>query len=615
MLHLKSRNAAFAAYGVLLVLPTLVFGGMYWRQLVRDYELQLDAAPDAAVGTAKQVADALRQQVASLLAQEAKRPFAQYAELFSPGDDLSDELAVQGTPLEREPTPEGILGWFSYDRFQFPSGPVLAFFGSDRQGEVDDDLRADLERAAITFRDLKEEEGPANRATQMIGHQSQLVPSRVVAVYLNQEENRDCLEDCFDFMRDWEIDLDTSDFYLQLYRDTDNRPRAVAIRRVLMGVELNPDAPSKAECLLPLREGLALIQGFYIDIDWLLHDLVRQVGDQEIVRESERLIEPGVSREADEDCEVCTDVFPLRELGFDTYDASDSELGRVQIAVNTELIHERFKRQRTIFGGLALMMVLALMTGMMLIERTVRRDLEQAERNQNFVSAVTHELRTPLASIRLYGEMLLEGWTDDPAKIREYHHRILRETNRLSTMVERVLQKGRLVSRPSTCEAVDLNTMVEGLREALSAAHPPDDRWREGNDDLHFDLAPDLPKVLASLEVVAGVLTNLVENARKYAPWDPETPDGDRIQIRTAREGRRVVLEVLDSGPGIPAGERDRVFEAFYRLGNEATRTATGTGLGLHLVQLHAESVGAEAVVRPRPEGGSCFRIRFRVAT
>jgi two-component system sensor histidine kinase KdpD len=106
-------------------------------------------------------------------------------------------------------------------------------------------------------------------------------------------------------------------------------------------------------------------------------------------------------------------------------------------------------------------------------------------------------------------------------------------------------------------------------------------------------------------------VTNLVENARKYAAVPP---GGEPILVRTRRQGSAVLLEVLDRGPGIPPAERSRVFEAFYRMGDEHTRTARGTGLGLHLVALHAEAMGGAVEVRGRPGGGTEFRISLRPA-
>lgn len=616
MRALNSRNAAFAAYGVLLVLPTLVFGWLYWRVLVRDYEEQLAAAPGEASQTAELLVEGMRERLQQLLDQEARRPFSQYARFFSPDDTFGDELAVQPTPLQTDRAHKGILGWFSYDRFEWPAGDVAVFVGGDLQGEALEKRQAEIERASLNLREIKETATKAERASQMGPQRTVAVPSRILAVMRNTDVPYACLVEHRQLMRAWSPEVDISDFFLEFYREEDGTPRAIATRRITMSPDVHPahtsEHPLDAECLAPLNEGFGLLQGFFLDLDWLLGDLLDEVSVQTL-RESERLIRRDIDRIADPTCEVCAEVSPLKELGFAATLPAEANLGRVQVAVNTELIHDRFRRQRNNFGGMAAMMILVLVTGMLLIERTVSRDLEQVERTRNFVSAVTHELRTPLASIRLHGEMLLEGWTDDPDRIREYYRRILRETHRLSTLVERVLQKGRLSSGAVTPRPVDLSRVVKELTEELASAHPPAAQL-QGNGDLAFELEQDLPFVLASREVVSGILSNLVENARKYAPVDPADPAAERIVVRTSREGSGVALDVLDRGPGIPAAERDRVFEAFHRLGDEATRTATGTGLGLHLVRLLAEAVGAEASVRPRTGGGSRFRVRFRPA-
>jgi signal transduction histidine kinase len=614
---LNSRNAAFAAYGVLLVLPTLVFGWLYWKVLVRDYEEQLAAAPGEASETAERLVEGMRERLQTLIDREAKRPFYQYSRFYASDDDLGDKVTVRQSPLLRERLEPGILGWFSYDRFEWPSGEVSVFVGGDLTGQALEARRAEIERASLNLREIKETATKAERAAQMGPQRTITVPSHILAVMRSPDVTNACLDEHRQLMREWSPEVDVSDFFLEFYREEGGKPRAIATRRITMSPDVHPEhtseRPLNAECLAPLNNGFGLLQGFFLDLDWLLGDLLDEVSAQTL-RESERIIRTGVDPALNPSCEVCAHVAPLEALGFASALPDEADMGRVEVAVNTELIHDRFRRQRNNFGGMAAMMILVLVSGMVLIERTVSRDLEQAERTRNFVAAVTHELRTPLASIRLHGEMLLEGWTDDPDQIREYHRRILRETSRLSTLVERVLQKGRLTSGVVTPHALDLSALVRELTEELAAAHPPGTRFPGGNGDLAFELAEALPRILASREVVSGILANLVENARKYAPYDPADPRSERIRVRTLWEGGRVVLEVEDRGPGIPPAERDRIFEAFHRLGNEGTRTATGTGLGLHLVRLLAEAVGAEADVRPREGGGSRFRVRFRPA-
>jgi signal transduction histidine kinase len=264
----------------------------------------------------------------------------------------------------------------------------------------------------------------------------------------------------------------------------------------------------------------------------------------------------------------------------------------------TERLEERHARQSRAFLATGVMLMITLGMGMTLLYRSVRRELDQAHRMQNFVAAVTHELRTPISTIRLHAEMLLDGWVDG-AKQPEYYQRIVRETHRLSTLVERVLEKSRLKENITRPVAGDLNEHVAALQEDLLPA--------EGEArDLAFQLEPKLPPVWLTAEAVGMIVSNLVENARKYAPARDEP-----ILVRTRWENGRVLLEVLDRGPGVPAAERERIFDAFYRVGSEQTRTTTGTGLGLHLVRLHAETCRAEASVVERPGGGSVFRVAF----
>jgi len=168
-----------------------------------------------------------------------------------------------------------------------------------------------------------------------------------------------------------------------------------------------------------------------------------------------------------------------------------------------------------------------------------------------------------------------------------------------------VLQKRRLGVGSPRPEAGDVSAEVSEM--------VPDLMLTAGTlgDDLEFQLEEGLPHVLLLPEALRAVVQNLVENARKYAA--PGTED-ERILVRTGRLGDDVVLEVSDRGPGIPEEERRRIFDAFYRIGDERTRTRPGTGLGLHIVQLQVQAMRARIAAVGRDGGGTTFRLTFRRA-
>ena len=605
MVQLRRRRTAFALYTLLLVLPTLVLGGLLWHQVYGEHRESLDNVPVRAEDAARRLLAAIESRLNALLESESGRSFHEYGSILSSQDALSDDLALDddlalGTsPLERIGRPREILAWFCYDRTRGAEAPVDLFLGS-HSGSGATALRDELTDAMERFVARHQRDGWLRWAARLESVETLDYPLSTVAVHRGQGDYRDCLRECYPIWRERKVELDLSDFHVQFFLEQDGTPRIVATRRALyFHHKRKVPKEERTPCLEPLDEGFGLVQGFLIDPDWLFREVPRQEAELTLSG-TETFLPTG------DVCSSCSDYHVelklVRELGFETNEEQELDYGPMQVALDTGGLEANFRRQTWRFLGVATMLVLSLGTGLALLLRSVGRELEQARRTESFVDSVTHELRTPLSAIRLHGEMLLEGWAEDPDRKREYYRRIVRETSRLSTLVERVLEKSRLSSGSIEPLPGELSEAVGRYRSEL-AGHT--------GEDLEFELAADLPPVWLHPEAVRGILANLVENARKYAP--PE-PGGEPIRVVTRRHDGRVVLEVLDRGPGIPPEEAERIFEAFYRVGNETTRTSKGTGLGLHLVHLHAGSVGARVRVLPRPGGGALFRVRFRSA-
>jgi signal transduction histidine kinase len=354
-------------------------------------------------------------------------------------------------------------------------------------------------------------------------------------------------------------------------------------------------------CLDSMGRGATLVQGFFIDPAWYFDEL--PLGTAQAVLDPDMVfLPPSHPRSGAQEELVASVIRPVELLRCETYGDGDLDFGRMAVALNTSEVEARLARQRWRYMGVTAMLLVSLATGLWLLLRSVRRDLEQAQRTENFVAAVTHELRTPLSAIKLYGEMLMDGWVKDKDKQEEYYRRIVRETGRLETMVERVLEKGRVTSDEAPPQPGDLTRAARLVRPTL-------EQLGDGRADLEFDLADGLPEVLLIPDGVRSVLTNLVENARKYAPV---VNGAEPIEVRSRLLRGKVVLEVSDRGSGIPPSDRRRIFDAFYRVGNEATRTSHGTGLGLHLVALQMRAMRGRIQVLDREGGGTTFRLTFR---
>jgi signal transduction histidine kinase len=599
---LKRQRTAFALYAVLLVLPTLVLGFLQWHHIVQERSSELAQLPRDAYAAALRFQEEMTSQLYELVDSENQRGWDQYGHYYQP-DTPEGEVALLETSLKTKPRPNGVLAWFKFDLVDPVDADLEVFYGSDRPPTAERErLRVATEELFRRFFDREWIRGPI--AVEPDDEDTPL-SVRVIAASQATPDEEDCLR-AAQMAYPELVHTIRGDLRLLFYREADGTPRLVAHRNVL--VEPMPHLVGLEECLHRLAPGQQLVQGFFIDPQWYF-DVLPALAAARVLNDSrERLLREGETCCEGEDAPHSS-LRLVGDMGFRCENEVDAGYETVRIALEPAPINRRYRERLWRFIGVATMLVLALATGVVLLGRSVQRDLEQAQRTENFVAAVTHELRTPLSAIKLHGEMLLDGWARDPGQQQEYYRRIVRETERLSTLVERVLEKARLSSGVASPVPGDLSDEVARHADKLHG-------WRTTEQpDLEFDLAEDLPLVLLTPDGVSSILVNLVENARKYAPVDPSAAGAEPIRVVTrpwASGG--AALEVQDRGPGIPEAERTRIFAAFYRVGDEATRTARGTGLGLHLVALHAASVGARAEVDPRPGGGSIFRVVFAPA-
>ncbi|XXT24868.1 ATP-binding protein [Sorangium sp. So ce429] len=233
---------------------------------------------------------------------------------------------------------------------------------------------------------------------------------------------------------------------------------------------------------------------------------------------------------------------------------------------------------------------------------TELRRIEGLQRN--FIANASHELRTPVASIRASSETLLGGALDDPEAARDFVEVIERNAARLHRLVNDLLDLSRIDGRerPLSQGAIDLAAQAEAAVALLR------ERAREKRTEVKVDVAPGT-LVAADARALDQILTNLVDNAIHH------TPDGARVVVRARAANGRVVLEVEDNGPGIPPVHQGRVFERFYRVDPGRSRASGGTGLGLSIAKHLVEAMSGDILVTNGAAGGALFRVTLPGAT
>ena len=222
------------------------------------------------------------------------------------------------------------------------------------------------------------------------------------------------------------------------------------------------------------------------------------------------------------------------------------------------------------------------------------------EVRRRFVSDASHELKTPLASIRLLTDSILQNPDVDAETVRDFMGDIGDETDRLTRISERLLTLTRLDAVPQrVCTEVELGALVEKVAHMLRPLA------EAGDITLCCRSGPDCT-LLSCEDDLYQIAFNLMENAIKY------NHPGGRVDVSVCREGEEVLLTVSDTGVGIPEEDRPKIFDRFYRVDKARSRAAGGTGLGLSIVRETARLHGGTVTVSPGAEGvGACFTVRF----
>lgn len=254
------------------------------------------------------------------------------------------------------------------------------------------------------------------------------------------------------------------------------------------------------------------------------------------------------------------------------------------------------------FGVLILTFCVQLLAGTAWLVMALKRSADLSALQLDFLSKVSHDFRTPLTSIRMFVETLREQRLEDPVRRERVLALLAQETERLSSMIDRLLDFARLEAGKMRYDFKDLDAgeLVQAVVSRFEARVV-------GDVELTVDIAPDLPKVSADRDALQEVVQNLLDNAFKY------TGPQKRLQVRVSlvhNRGRsEVQIAVTDNGPGIALKDQLRVFELFYRADDRLSRTTEGSGLGLAIAKHVISDHNGRIRVDSAPGRGSTFTV------
>lgn len=302
-----------------------------------------------------------------------------------------------------------------------------------------------------------------------------------------------------------------------------------------------------------------------------------------------------------------------RDMGFDvgcdespeavhtaTLDFGFGELILNLFELKPGLIAGQVSNLKKGFFAIVGVVFVAVMLAQVSLWRSAREHIRLARKKDDFISAVSHELRTPLTTIRMHTEMLEKGWIKNESKRGEYYATMRQESERLSRLIENVLDFSRIQrgSKKYNFQMGDINECVSDVIDMMGPCA----------SQAGFAVEKDFGQVPAFAfdpDAVMQIVINLMDNAIKYA-WDAAEK---LICVRTRCENGYVLIEVEDHGPGVPRLQRQKVFDEFYRCGDESRRETTGTGLGLALVKRFAQAHNGFVEILTAKPTGAIFRV------
>jgi signal transduction histidine kinase len=231
----------------------------------------------------------------------------------------------------------------------------------------------------------------------------------------------------------------------------------------------------------------------------------------------------------------------------------------------------RYQKNKKMILSEGLVIGLSLILGLYFIQKSYNSEIDNTKRQKNFLLSITHELKSPIAAIKLNIETLIKRHQLPPEQKHQLYGDIYTENQRLEKLINNLLLASRMDNAyPYNFEKININTVIQDVKNHVSAQFP--------SIEIMVTNIAEEQKIPIDKEAMYSLIYNLVENAAKYTPKNK-----GKVNINIVLQTPNIVITVTDNGVGIPETEKLKVFEQFYRIGQEETRSTKGTGLGLYI--------------------------------
>jgi signal transduction histidine kinase len=269
----------------------------------------------------------------------------------------------------------------------------------------------------------------------------------------------------------------------------------------------------------------------------------------------------------------------------------------------SDVFEKAARRQIAVYTWTGFLVIVLILTVGGFATRAVGRQIRLNEMKNDFIATVSHELKTPLASMRVLVDTLLEGRVKDEAQVQHYLQLTAKENERLSRMIDNFLTFSRMERNKVAFTFIDAKPAVIAS-DAIEAVKT---KYDTHDCQLTQEIPDDLPDIQADHDAIVTVLVNLLDNACKY------TTERKQVSLRIYPDGRDVCFAVSDNGIGLARRHLRKIFDRFYQVDSSLSRKAEGCGLGLSIVKFIVDAHQGKISVESKPGGGSTFTVRLPI--